>query len=51
MPLNIDHYRELHATELSSATDVVTPRVTTSQFRFAGISGQARQYEHVDQAA
>lgn len=51
VPLDIDHYRELHATELSSDTDVVTPRVSTSQYRFAGISGQARQYERVDQAA
>ncbi len=50
-PLDIARYRELHATELSSAVDMETPRVTTGTYRFAGISGQARQYERVDPSA
>ncbi|MGO3071020.1 MAG: hydroxymethylglutaryl-CoA synthase family protein [Brevibacterium linens] len=45
VPLSIDAYRALHATELSSADDVTTPKVTAGPFRFAGIKGGARLYE------
>lgn len=45
VPLEVAEYRQLHATELPSAVDVATPRVTKAPFRFAGIEGQARQYE------
>ncbi|MGO3022244.1 MAG: hydroxymethylglutaryl-CoA synthase family protein [Brevibacterium sp.] len=45
VPLSIDAYRALHATELSSAEDVTTPKVTAGPFRFAGIKGGARNYE------
>ena len=45
VPLSIDAYRALHATELSSAEDVTTPKVTAGPFRFAGIKGGARIYE------
>lgn len=46
VPLSIDAYRALHAAELSSAEDVTTPKVTAGPFRFAGIKGRARLYEH-----
>ncbi|MGW9020281.1 hydroxymethylglutaryl-CoA synthase [Leucobacter chromiiresistens] len=45
VPLSVPEYRELHARELPSSTDVETPRVTEAPFRFAGISGSARRYE------
>ena len=43
--ITIEAYRALHATERSSANDYATERVTKAPFRFAGVSGQARQYE------
>lgn len=45
VPLSIDEYRALHATELPSAEDVSTPKVTAGPFRFAGVTGRARVYE------
>jgi hydroxymethylglutaryl-CoA synthase len=45
VPLSIADYRELHGTQLPSAEDVSTPRVTAGPFRFAGIKGGARHYE------
>ena len=45
VPLSIDEYRALHATELASAEDVSTPKVTAGPFRFAGVKGRARLYE------
>ena len=45
VPLEVAEYRELHATELPSAVDMQTSRVTKAPFRFAGIEGRARQYE------
>ncbi|UVI36139.1 hydroxymethylglutaryl-CoA synthase [Brevibacterium spongiae] len=45
VPLSIDAYRALHSTELPSAEDVSTPKVTAGPFRFAGIRGRARIYE------
>ncbi|WP_426936870.1 hydroxymethylglutaryl-CoA synthase [Brevibacterium sp. LE-L] len=45
VPLSIDEYRTLHATELPSAEDVSTPKVTAGPFRFAGVTGRARVYE------
>ncbi len=46
-PLDVASYRELHATERSSAEDYETPRVTAGPFRFTGVKSQARQYERV----
>lgn len=48
VPLDIGEYRRLHATELPSAVDVHTPRVTKAPFRFAGIQGRARHYERTN---
>lgn len=45
VPLSIDEYRALHATERSSTEDYETERVTAGPFRFTGVQGQARQYE------
>lgn len=45
VPLSIDEYRALHATEMPSAEDVSTPKVTAGPFRFAGVTGRARVYE------
>ncbi|MGC2939014.1 MULTISPECIES: hydroxymethylglutaryl-CoA synthase family protein [unclassified Brevibacterium] len=45
VPLSMDAYRALHATELPSAEDVSTPKVTAGPFRFAGVKGRARIYE------
>lgn len=45
VPLSLSEYRELHAAEHASETDLETPRVTQGPFRFAGIRRQARQYE------
>lgn len=45
VPLSIAEYRALHATQLPSAVDVSTARVTSGPFRFAGIRGGARTYE------
>jgi hydroxymethylglutaryl-CoA synthase len=45
VPLEVPECRELHARAYPSAEDVETPRVTSAPFRFAGLRGQARQYE------
>jgi hydroxymethylglutaryl-CoA synthase len=46
VPLEVDHYRALHAAaELRSDVDVDTEHVTTAPFRFAGVRGAARRYE------
>ncbi len=44
-PLAVEAYRELHSANLPSSEDYETPRVTAGPFRFAGVKGQARQYE------
>ncbi|WP_460801703.1 hydroxymethylglutaryl-CoA synthase [Microbacterium sp. GXF6406] len=46
-PLPIAEYERLHALSYPSGTDTETPRTTTGPFRFAGIRGGARQYEHI----
>ncbi|MGO2111320.1 MAG: hydroxymethylglutaryl-CoA synthase [Pseudoclavibacter sp.] len=43
--IDVDAYRALHAEIGSDRGDFVTPRETTGPFRFAGVSGRARQYE------
>lgn len=45
-PLDVAEYRALHraAAELSSREDVEIPGSSAGPFRFAGISGRARQY-------
>ncbi|WP_209324472.1 hydroxymethylglutaryl-CoA synthase family protein [Brevibacterium renqingii] len=45
VPLSMTDYRALHAAELPSSEDHTTPRVSTGEFRFAGIRGRARLYE------
>ncbi|MFT4232770.1 MAG: hydroxymethylglutaryl-CoA synthase [Leucobacter sp.] len=45
VPLAVAAYRELHSSASPSSVDTETPRVTTGPFRFAGVRGQARQYE------
>lgn len=48
VPLQVEEYCRLHATELPSDTDVDTPRVTRAPFRFAGIKNRARRYERTE---
>jgi hydroxymethylglutaryl-CoA synthase len=45
VPLTVADYRELHAAGAATSADVERPRVTAGPFRFAGVSGGARQYE------
>lgn len=47
VPLDVPAYRKIHAgAVLPSETDAKNPHVTTAPYRFAGIVGRARRYEH-----
>lgn len=45
VPVSIEEYRALHRASHGTSEDQVTEKVTAGPFRFAGVQGQARQYE------
>jgi len=44
VPLKIEDYRRMHATERSSTVDYELERVTQAPFRFTGVNARARNY-------
>lgn len=45
VPVDVARYEALHRASVKGSADLVTPRVTSAPFRFAGVANGARRYE------